>query len=294
MPAKRKTVSTRRSTPDFRIPAAPGSIQKGSSLAVLLDREAADCLAHNISQVHAKFDSVSFRRTAMKDIAPLAIMQRGAHLARVLRMFLPSRYEDAVEILLRSLTPPLGPDDRPGLSVFFYLPYSAFVAIYGLDAEHNGGRDPFDVSMRAQYEITRRFTAEFSMRPFLIRWPERTLARLMEWTRDPDENVRRLCSEGSRPRLPWGLRIPSLIKDPRPALPILETLKDDSSLYVRRSVANHVGDIAKDNPRIAFDLCEGWARGATEERKWMIRHAVRHPAKKGVAAALRLRQLAAR
>jgi 3-methyladenine DNA glycosylase AlkC len=285
MPAKT------RASADFRIPAAPGSILKGSSLAMLLDQEAVDCLAHNIGLVFGKFDGPGFRRAAMRDIAPLAIMQRGAHLACVLREFLPARYEDAVE-MLRSLTPPLLPDDRPGLSVFFYLPHSSFVATFGLDAEHNAGRDPFEASMRAQYEITRRFTAEFSMRPFLIRWPERTLAQLMEWTRDPDVNVRRLCSEGSRPRLPWGLRIPAFVKDPRPTLPILETLKDDADLYVRRSVANHVGDIAKDHPALAFDLCERWARGASEDLKWIIRHAVRHPAKKGVAAALRLRLLA--
>ena len=290
MPARQTTSAARNSAAAaFRIPVAPGSILKGSSLAMLLDQEAVDCLAHNIRLVHPKFTGAAFKRAAMQDIGPLGIMQRGTHLARVLREFLPARYEDAVEILLRSLTPPLRPDDRPGMSVFFYLPHSSFVATCGLEAAENGGRDPFEASMRAQYEITRRFTAEFSMRPFLIRWPERTLARLMEWTRDPDVNVRRLCSEGSRPRLPWGMRIPAFVKDPRPALPILEALKDDPDLYVRRSVANHVGDIAKDHPALAFDLCERWARGATEERKWIIRHAVRHPAKKGVAAALRLR-----
>jgi 3-methyladenine DNA glycosylase AlkC len=169
----------------------------------------------------------------------------------------------------------------------------SFVATFGLDAEHNGGKDPFEVSMRAQYELTRRFTAEFSMRPYLIRWPERTLARLMEWTRDPDPNVRRLCSEGARPRLPWAMRIPAFVKDPRPALPILEALKDDPELYVRRSVANHIGDIAKDHPALAFEICERWVNGASAERKWIIRHAVRHPAKKGVKAALHLRKVAA-
>jgi 3-methyladenine DNA glycosylase AlkC len=156
-----------------------------------------------------------------------------------------------------------------------------------------GGKDPFEVSMRAQYEITRRFTAEFSMRPFLVRWPGRTLERLMEWTRDPDPHVRRLCSEGSRPRLPWAMRIPSLVRDPSPTLPILEALRDDPDLYVRRSVANHLGDIAKDHPELAFGICERWVEGASRERRWMIRHAVRLPAKKGVAAALRLRRLAA-
>jgi len=176
--------------------------------------------------------------------------------------------------------------------VFFYLPHVSFVALYGLDPAENGGRDPFETSMSAQYELTRRFSAEFSMRPFLIRWPERTLARLLEWTKDPDPHVRRLCSEGARPRLPWAIRIPAFLGDPRPVIPILEALRDDPAEYVQRSVANHLGDIAKDRPELAFEICERWVPGASESRKWLIRHAVRHPAKHGVATALRLRELA--
>lgn len=178
------------------------------------------------------------------------------------------------------------------MGVFFYLPHVSFVATYGLDPAHNGGRDPFEVSMQAQYELTRRFSAEFSMRPFLIKWPNRTLARLQQWTCDRDPHVRRLCSEGTRPRLPWAVRIPAFIKDPRPTFPILEALMDDEELYVRRSVANHLGDIAKSHPQLAFDLCERWLKGASAERKWLIRHALRHPAKKGVKSAVRLRKLA--
>jgi 3-methyladenine DNA glycosylase AlkC len=209
-----------------------------------------------------------------------------------LRAHLPSRYADAVAVLLQSLTPPLDRTDDFGLAGFFYLPHVYFVATYGLDAEHNDGKDPFEVSMQAQYEITRRFSAEFSMRPFLIRHPERTLARLLEWTRDADPHVRRLCSEGARPRLPWAIRIPGFIRDPRPALPILEALKDDPNLYVRRSVANHLGDIAKDHPELALDLCQRWLEGASAERRWLIRHALRHPARKGMKRALQLRQRA--
>ena len=276
-----------------RLPAAPRSIQKGSSLGDLLDREAIECLVHNISLVHARFDGESFRKAAADGLKPLAILQRGQHLARVLRAHLPERYEDAIEVLIRTLTPPQSRTDDLGLAVFFYLPHVSFVAMYGVDAEENGGSDPFETSMRAQYELTRRFSAEFSMRPFLIRWPERTLERLMEWTRDPDPHVRRLCSEGARPRLPWAVRIPQFIKDPRPVLPILEALKDDSDLYVRRSVANHIGDIAKDHPELAFEICERWVEGASTERRWLIRHAVRHPAKKGVKAALQIRRKAA-
>lgn len=275
-----------------RLPSAPRSIQKGSSLSDLLDREAVECLAHNISLVHPKFNRDSFQDTAFRGLKPLAILQRGQHLAHALRKHLPARYESAVKVLLRSLTPPLSRTDDLGLAVFFYLPHVCFVANYGLDPEHNDGRDPFEISMNAQYELTRRFSAEFSMRPFLVRWQDRTLACLLEWTRDPDPHVRRLCSEGARPRLPWAMRIPALVKDPRPVLPILEALKDDPDVYVRRSVANHIGDIAKDHPELAFEICERWLDGASPERKWVIRHAVRHPAKKGVKAALRLRKLA--
>ncbi|HMP83608.1 MAG TPA: DNA alkylation repair protein [Verrucomicrobiota bacterium] len=284
---------TRFAPAKLRLPSAPRSIQKGCTLKDLLDREAIDCLAHNLALVHRPFDAAAFRRTALAGLKPLSIMRRGEHLARALRAHLPRRYEDAVTVLLRSLTPPQSRTEELGLAVFFYLPHVNFVAAYGLDPEHNGGRDPFDVSMRAQYELTRRFTAEFSIRPFLIRQPERTLSRLREWTLDPDPHVRRLCSEGTRPRLPWAMRIPSFIKDPRPTLPILEALKDDPELYVRRSVANHVGDIAKNHPALAFDLCERWLNGASAERKWLIRHALRHPAKKGVKAALQLRKRAA-
>lgn len=277
----------------FLLPTAPRSIEKGSTLKDLLDREAIDCLAHNLALAHAPFDEAGFRREARRGLAPLGIMERGKHLARVLRGHLPRRYDAAVEILLRSLGPMLTRTDELGLAVFFYLPHVCFVAEYGLDPAHNAGVDPFETSMRAQHELTRRFSAEFSMRPFLIQWPDRTLARLLEWTRDPDPHVRRLCSEGSRPRLPWAARIPAFIKDPRPVLPILNRLKDDPDLYVRRSVANHVGDIAKDHPGLAFEICEGWLEGASSERKWLIRHALRHPAKKGVKLALQLRRRAA-
>lgn len=295
MTGERRRVSSRYPLPrsgaprDFRLPAAPRTILKGSTLADLLDREAVDCLAHNLSLAYPAFDANGFRASAVKAVSGLAILARGQALAQTLRRFLPHQYEKAIGVILKSLTPPLGKTDGLGLGVFFYLPHVCFVATYGHDADHNGGRDPFETSMRAQYELTRRFSAEFSIRSFLIRSQERTLARLIKWTGDPDPHVRRLCSEGTRPRLPWAQRIPAFVKDPRPALPILETLKDDPDLYVRRSVANHLGDIAKDHPSLVFEICERWLAKASAGRKWIIRHALRHPARKGVSAALRLR-----
>jgi 3-methyladenine DNA glycosylase AlkC len=275
-----------------RLPAAPGSIAKGSTLKTLLDREAIDCLAENLGLASPHFDARDFRERAGRGIEPLGLMERGRHLAGAMRGCLPPVYSEAIAIILRSLTPPLARTADFGLGGFFYLPHVTFVATYGLDPAHNGNRDPFEDSMRANYELTRRFSAEFSIRPYLERWPERTLERLMCWTRDPDPHVRRLCSEGTRPRLPWARRLPAFVRDPGPVLPILDGLKDDPDLYVRRSVANHVGDIAKDHPKLAFELCESWLDGATAERHWVIRHAVRHPARNGVKSALRLRRLA--
>lgn len=274
------------------IPRAPRSIRKGSSLQSLLDAEAIACLANNLRWAWPAFPRRHFCELAHQGLESLGIMDRGGHLAEVLRRCLPARYDQAIECILRSLTPPLRITEDAGLGVFFYLPHVCFVAKFGLDPEGNGGTDPFEISMRAQYALTRRFTAEFSMRPFLIQEPRRTIARLLQWTRDPDPHVRRLCSEGSRPRLPWACRIPEFVRDPSPTLPILESLKDDPELYVRRSVANHIGDIAKDHLGLALGLCERWLEGASAERRWLIRHALRHPAKQGVPRAQNIRKKA--
>jgi len=275
-----------------RIPTAPKSIQKGTPLKYLLGQEAVDCLAYNISLVFTEFDTESFCRDALNDIEPLGIVERGQRIAKTLHKYLPEKYEAAVEVLLASLTPPLSKTEDNGLEVFFYLPHVSFVAEYGLNSENNNGIDPFEVSMKAQYELTKRFSAEFSIRPFLIQAQERTLTQLLEWTSDPDPHVRRLCSEGTRPRLPWVKRIPSFILNPSPVLPIIEILKDDRSLYVRRSVANHLGDIAKDHPDLVFEICERWLVDSSNDMKWLIRHALRYPAKKGNKTALKLRKSA--
>jgi len=283
-------MKTANNTP--RIPVAPNSIQKGIPLKHLLGAEAVDCLAQNILLVYPMFNEDTFRRTASNGLEPLGILDRGQHLARALRQSLPEKFSTAVEILLASLTPPLTQTDNLGLAVFFYLPHVCFIAEYGLEPEENGGQDSFEISMKAQYELTKRFSAEFSIRPFLIRQQERTLTRLLEWVSDPDPHVRRLCSEGTRPRLPWATRIPAFISNPEPVLPILDALKNDQSLYVRRSVANHLGDIAKDHPDLAFEICERWLIESSNEVKWLIRHALRHPAKKGNKVALQLKTIA--
>ena len=275
-----------------QLPQAPASIQKGVPLKNVLNRKSIQYLARNILLVYPDFQAHRFVQQALAGIDELSLMERGRHIANVLYKVMARNYETAIAIIMKSLTPPQIQTEALGLAGFFYLPHSFFISDYGLSAVYNDGRDPFASSMAAQYALTQRFTAEFSIRPYLIDQQDRTLKVIKSWLHDPNPHVRRFCTEGTRPRVPWGRRIPSFIADPSPTLPILEALKDDESLYVRRSVANHLGDISKSHPEQVFELCERWLAGATKERKWLIRHALRYPAKKGHQRAVKLRAAA--
>ncbi len=271
------------------LPLAANSIQKGIPLKYVLDKPAVNQLAKNIKMVYKAFDDQEFVLEVLSDLQALTLKERADCIAKALKKYLPNSYSAAIEILLASLTPPLTQTENNSLSGMFYMPHNSFIEHYGLDIEYNGGVDPYEISMNALYELTKRFTSENSIRTFIIDQPQRTFDILYQWMSDVDPHVRRLCSEGTRPRLPWASRIPDLVKDPSPSFPILEHLKNDPELYVRRSVANHIGDIAKDHLGLALNFCENWLPDATGELKWVIRHALRYPAKKGVERALQIR-----
>ena len=140
--------------------------------------------------------------------------------------------------------------------------------------------------MHVQYELTKRFSAESSIRPFLVKYPEDTYARLREWASDGNVHVRRLVSEGIRPRLPWAPRLRAFQEDPHPVIALLELLKDDPERYVQRSVANNLNDIGKDHADLAVETCRRWLIGASPAREWIVRHALRSLVKKGHSGAL--------
>ena len=146
--------------------------------------------------------------------------------------------------------------------------------------------DHFEEAMSAMLELTQRFSSEFAVRPFVERYPDATFARLQALTSHDSPHVRRWCSEGVRPRLPWGRKLRALIKDPNPIWPILEALKDDEVLYVRRSVANVLNDIAKDHPAAVVQRCQTWSEGAPAGRLWLIKHGLRTLVKAGDPGAL--------
>lgn len=244
----------------------------------VLNAEAVHALARDLHRAHPALRTREFARECLGPLDGLELLQRARHIAGVMHRHLPSSFAAAATVLIDSMGPELARSDEFGLAPLRYLPHVFFIREHGLG--------DFESAMRAQHELTRRFTAESSIRPFLERYPRETCARLREWTQDPNVHVRRLVSEGTRPRLPWAPRLVAFQKDPKPVLALLELLKDDPERYVQRSVANSLNDISKDHPDIAVDVCRRWSRGASAGRAWIVSHALRSLVKAGHRGAL--------
>ncbi|AYJ87278.1 DNA alkylation repair protein [Sphingomonas paeninsulae] len=217
------------------------------------------------------FNAPAFLDAATAGLDTLSIMARVRHIADALKTALPVDYASALEII-RTMAPQL-------THGFQAIAVTEFVARHGLG--------DFERSMEALADLTRFGSAEFAIRPFLSQNAKRTLAVMVKWSDSDDEHVRRLASEGSRPKLPWAPRVPALKADPTLAAPILETLKADPSAYVRKSVANHLNDIAKDRPDWVVDRLAQWTKD-DPRTIWIIRHALRTLIKKGDPRALAL------
>lgn len=239
------------------------------------DPAAAHALAAQMAGALPGFDRTRFVALATGGLDDLEFQGRVVQFSNALAATLPKSVPRALAVLTESLPPAL-PSCNAVTDGWLQWPLGQFIADYGLGH--------FDAAMEAMIELTKRFSSEFAVRPYVERYPEATFARLSELTGDPDPHVRRWCSEGTRPRLPWGRRLHALIADPSPLWPILEALKDDPEPYVRRSVANNLNDIAKDHPELVIDRCRAWS--ASEERAWIVKHALRSLVKAGDPAAL--------
>lgn len=271
---------------------APSSIQPGVPLKELMDRKLVKLIGQSLADVVPGFDVRRFQTRAVRDLDKLELKERALSIAHAMAEQMPTSFDELAPLLVKSFGPPLQATDGNGLAPFFYFPHTHLIAAYGVSS--------FESGMAANYEVTKRFTAEFSIRPFLIEHRSKCLKVLRRWARDSNAHVRRLVSEGTRPRLPWAMRLPEFQADPNLSLPLIGLLKDDPELYVRRSVANHLGDIAKDHLEVALEVCEAWLdelrrsddEAVADNRRWIVRHAVRHPAKKGNARAIKIREMA--
>jgi len=225
------------------------------------------------------FDADAFCDTASKNMETLELKARSEQIMQTMIQYLPDDFTQAGDILLASLSPAQDGDifgitvDNDGIAGWAIMPMAHYVGLRG--------HDHFDLSMTLFREFTKRFSSEFGIRFFLLASPEQTLSVLKQWAKDSDRHVRRLVSEGTRPRLPWAMRLPLFIKDPVPVIELLELLKDDEEEYVRRSVANNLNDIARDHPDIVAELAETWMQNASKEREKLIRHACRTLIKQG-------------
>jgi 3-methyladenine DNA glycosylase AlkC len=227
-----------------------------------------------------RFDARRFSALALDGLEALEMKARAMQIASALEATLPADFDDAAGWIEAALAPAQEPGDKiipaasdAGLAGWVIWPLGEFVARRGLATPERG--------LQCLHALTQRLTAEFAIRPFIVEHPGLSFATLERWTHDPSAHVRRLVSEGSRPRLPWGLQLKALIADPSPTLPLLQALQDDGSEYVRRSVANHLNDIAKDHPARVADWIERYLPGASAERKALLKHAARTLIKRG-------------
>lgn len=241
------------------------------------DAAAIDALGTQIQSAWGKFPTQAFQQSALQDLDSLELSQRVGRLAECLKANLPADIPAALAILRESLPSPL-PNCNSVTDGWLQWPIGQFIANYGVDH--------FDESMSAMIQLTQVFSSEFAVRPFVIRFPDRTIERLKDLTQHSSPHVRRWCSEGVRPRLPWGTVIRSLVNEPAPILPILNALHNDQELYVRRSVANNLNDISKDHPQIVVDRCLQYQQTESPHAPWVARHALRTLIKDGHPDAL--------
>ncbi len=241
-------------------------------LKLWFDGELATLLGNKITEAGYSFDTIAFSKSVDKQVQPLELKDRVEVIADELNNFLGKDYLDNLEVLLSILGPEN--EDETGMFANFYwvMPIAKFIEKYGLDH--------FEESMNGIKEITKRNTGEYTIRPYIEKYPEKTMEVMVEWSKNSNFHVRRLASEGGRPRLPWAPKLDQFIEDPSPLLPVLENLKDDKKKYIQKSVANCLNDILKDNPEIAKAVIERWKKDATKERAWIIKHALRNLLKK--------------
>jgi 3-methyladenine DNA glycosylase AlkC len=234
---------------------------------------AVEHIALCLSELDQDFKHTEFCKLALLGLDKLELKQRVSRIIFVLHQFLPADFEHAADLLkqLPRVWQKLDPNKR--VSSFAAWPVIDYASVYGLSYPQQ--------SLELLSSLTHLFSAEFAIRPFIVEHPDYCHSQLTLWVKHESEHVRRLVSEGTRPRLPWGLQLKRYMIDPSANIPLLTALKDDSSLYVRRSVANHLNDISKDNPDVLLKICQSWQVNANQNVRWIIKHATRSLVKAG-------------
>jgi len=237
------------------------------------DKDLAKLLGDKIIKAYPKFPKQKFISIIDRKTGGLELKDRVNVITETLYEFLPKDYKKSVKILMSILGPPNQNETGMFKEGYWLMPVAFFVEKYGID--------DFTTSTDAIYEITQRNTGEYAVRPFLVKYPKKTISLMLKWSKNKNVHIRRLSSEGMRPKLPWAKKLQQFVDDPRPILPILENLKEDESLFVRKSVANNLNDILKDNYDVAIKVLKKWSESKNTNTQWIVKHALRNELKKG-------------
>lgn len=236
----------------------------------LFNQEKVTRVASEIKRVHLEFNDTRFIKDVLQKFPELELKARTSHVGEMLRHYLPSDYNEALNIILEALPPLLDESKTDGdYGDFVYGSYSEFVSRYGID------KNNLDVSLEALSEITKRFSAEYAIRHFINTHKDYTLNKITGWSKNENYHVRRLASEGTRPRLPWGVKVNLDYKETEQ---ILDNLFHDRTRYVTRSVANHLNDISKIDEDFVRCKLEEWKKSGKQtesEMNFIIKHSLR-------------------
>jgi 3-methyladenine DNA glycosylase AlkC len=242
-------------------------MEKDYSFTKYFGKNLAEMLADKIHQIYEYFPKDKYINAIDSKCENLNYTKRIELHATELRNFLPDDYITATEILIKIL----GEENKNETGMFkeFYwiLPIGKFVEKFGL--EH------FDLSIYAIEEITKRNTGEYAIRPYIRKYPDQSLAKMEIWAKSENFHLRRLASEGLRPKLPWAAKLDTFIDNPYPVFRILEILKQDERMFVKKSVANHLTDWLKVNKNPTIELIKSWNKSDNIHTKWIIKRAIR-------------------
>jgi 3-methyladenine DNA glycosylase AlkC len=227
--------------------------------------------AERVTEVYPQFNKTAFVKSAFSAaFKEMEWKERMKHTTMVFHEFAPTDFEQATSLILALIRQIQL--KQPGVDTLAYVFFPDYISTYGLN--------DFDNAVKAFEQVTQFVSCEFAVRPFILKYGDRMIAQMVRWSDHENYAVRRLASEGSRPRLPWAMALPALKKDPSVILPLLENLKNDPSEWVRRSVANNINDIAKDHPDVVMLLAKQW-QGISKETDAIIKHGCRTLLKQG-------------
>ncbi len=237
------------------------------SITSYFGKNLAELLSAKIMLAYPDFKSKNFIRKVETLVAGKTYTQRILIMAEQLQLHLPSDYKEALTILISILG-----DENPhetGMFKNYYwiMPIGKFISLYGLGH--------FNLSMKGIEEVTKRNTGEYAIRPFIVKYPDKTLKEIEKWAKSPNFHVRRLASEGLRPKLPWAPKLDIFIDNPAPVFNILEILKQDQVMFVKKSVANHITDWLKVNPEKTRPLIKAWEKTDNVHTQWILKRATR-------------------